>query len=134
MIPGMENPSVISLMPRLVVDDAAKALDYYHRALGAVEHERYEYDGAIAHALIEVGGRPVALKDADATDRSPRSWGGTAVLVSLEVADSAAVADRMVAEGARVVFAVDDHGYGYKDGRVEDPFGHQWLVSQRLPD
>lgn len=133
----MENTDVTSMvtsvMPRLVVDDASAALDFYGRALGAVEMERYEYAGAIVHALISIDGQPVAVKDADDTDRSPRSLGGTAVLLSVDVADSAAVADRMVAAGARVIFAVDDHGYGRKDGRVEDPFGHQWLISQKLP-
>ena len=34
--------------------------------------------------------------------------------------------------GAAVIFAIDDHGYGYRDGRVEDPYGHQWLISQKL--
>jgi uncharacterized glyoxalase superfamily protein PhnB len=74
----------------------------------------------------------VALKDQDDVDRSPRSLGGTPVVLSVEVADADAVADRMVAAGGTVVFAVDDHGYGYRDGRVEDPFGHQWIVSQPL--
>lgn len=131
----MESTALITaIMPRLVVDDAAAALDYYARALGAVDQERYEHDGAIAHALITIDAQPVAVKDAGGPDRSPRSLGGVPVLLAVDVADAEEVADRMVEAGATVIFAVDDHGYGYKDGRVEDPFGHQWLISQKLSD
>jgi uncharacterized glyoxalase superfamily protein PhnB len=123
---------IASIMPRLVVDGAPAALEFYTSALGAVEQERYELDGRIAHALILIDGQPVALKDADETDRSPRSLGGTPVILSIDVPDADAVAGRMVGAGATVIFAVDDHGYGYRDGRVEDPYGHQWLISQKL--
>ncbi|MGH3356317.1 MAG: VOC family protein [Nocardioidaceae bacterium] len=123
---------ITTIMPRLVVDDAAAAIDFYTRALGAVEEERYEHDGRIAHALIIVEGQPVALKDGDDVDPSPRRLGGSPVLLSVDVTDADAVANRMVEAGGKVVFAVDDHGYGYKDGRVEDPYGHLWLISQRL--
>jgi uncharacterized glyoxalase superfamily protein PhnB len=123
---------ITSITPRLVVDDAPAALEFYTSALGAVEQERYELDGRIAHALILIDGQPVALKDADETDRSPRSLGGTPVILSIDVPDADAVAGRMVGAGATVIFAVDDHGYGYRDGRVEDPYGHQWLISQKL--
>jgi uncharacterized glyoxalase superfamily protein PhnB len=54
------------------------------------------------------------------------------VILSIDVPDADAVAGRMVGAGATVIFAVDDHGYGYRDGRVEDPYGHQWLISQKL--
>jgi PhnB protein len=124
--------TVIGLTPKLVVDDAAAAIDFYTRALGAVEQERHEYDGRIVHALLLFDGHPVTVKDRDDVDPSPRSLGGNAVILTVDVADSEAVAARMAEAGARVVFAVDDHGYGYRDGRLEDPFGHLWLISQKL--
>jgi uncharacterized glyoxalase superfamily protein PhnB len=65
-------------------------------------------------------------------DPSPKSLGGNAVIISLDVTDSDAAAARMVDARASVVFAVDDHACGFKDGRLEDPFGHLWLVSQPL--
>jgi uncharacterized glyoxalase superfamily protein PhnB len=43
-----------------------------------------------------------------------------------------ATATRMIDAGAEVVFAVDDRDYGYRDGRLRDPFGHLWLLSQPL--
>lgn len=129
---GMQTTQITAIMPRLVVDDAAAAIDFYARALGAVEEERYEHDGKVAHALLRIHGQPVALKDRDDVDRSPRALGGSPVLLSVGVSDADAVAAAMVDAGARVVFAISDHGYGYKDGRLEDPFGHLWLISQPL--
>lgn len=127
------SPLIAAIVPRLVVDDAAAAIDFYRRALGAVERERHEDGGRVAHALLTIDDAAVALKDADDVDPSPRRVGGTPVILSVEVADADAVAARMVEAGARVVFAVADHGYGFKDGRLEDPFGHLWLISQPLP-
>ncbi|MGH3367800.1 MAG: VOC family protein [Nocardioidaceae bacterium] len=126
------TPQITAITPRLVVDGAATALDFYARALGAVEQERHEYDGRVVHALISIDGHPVAVKDADDVDPSPRALGGSPAILSVDVVDADAVATRMVDAGAREVFAVDDHGYGYRDGRFEDPFGHLWLISQRL--
>jgi len=133
MMAGMDTTQLItSIMPRLVVDDAAAAIEFYTKAVGAVERDRFEDGGKIAHALLLIDGQPVALKDEDDVDPSPRTLGGSPVLLSVEVTDVDAVAARMIMAGARVVFAVDNHGYGYKDGRFEDPFGHLWLISQPI--
>jgi uncharacterized glyoxalase superfamily protein PhnB len=118
------------LRPRLVVAGAARAIDYYTKVFGATATERHTApDGSIVHAELEIGDAVITLKDEDATDRAP-SAGGTPVLLMLDVADVDAVAERMVAEGGTVVFAVQDHEYG-RGGRVADPFGHMWMISQR---
>jgi len=54
------------------------------------------------------------------------------VILSLDVADADAVAERMLAAGASVIFPIADHGYGDYGGRLRDPFGHQWLIAQRV--
>jgi PhnB protein len=40
-----------------------------------------------------------------------------------------AVAGRMLAAGAEVIYEIADRGYGY-GGALRDPFGHQWMISQ----
>lgn len=126
------NAKINSVTPKLVVDSAADAIDFYVRALGAVEKERHEHGGRIAHALLDVAGYPVALKDRDDHDPSPRTLGGSPVILSVGVTDADAVTQRMVDAGASVVFPVADHGYGYKDGRLADPYGQLWLISEPL--
>jgi uncharacterized glyoxalase superfamily protein PhnB/SAM-dependent methyltransferase len=117
------------LRPRLVVAGAAKAIDYYRQVFGASELARHsDAAGRIAHAELAIGDAAFTLKDEDATDPAPRE--GAPVLLMLEVDDVDAVAARMLAAGGRVVFAVQDTEYG-RSGRLADPFGHQWMLSQR---
>lgn len=122
-----------TLTPRLVVSDAAKAIDFYTRALGAEERSRYaEPSGAIVHAELSVDGVTFTLKDETpgTTDLSPTSFGGTSVFLELTVDDVDALGARLEAAGATVVFPIDDHPYG-RMGRFADPFGHIWMVAQR---
>jgi PhnB protein len=123
------DPSV--LRPRLVVDGAARAIDYYKDVFAAEEIERYEAaNGKIVHAELAIGNGRFTLKDADDTDGAPASFGGSPVLLMLDVDDVDAVAERMVAAGGKVIFAIADSDHG-RGGRVQDAFGHVWMISQQ---
>jgi PhnB protein len=123
-----------ALQPRLVVADAAKAIACYREVFGAEEVTRYTGDdGSIVHAELRVGHASWTLKDEDGTDRAPRSDSGASVLLMIDVDDAAAVAQRMSAAGGTIVFPVADHEYG-RMGRVQDPFGHVWMINERRPD
>jgi len=125
---------VTELIPRLVVNDGPAAVAFYERALGATEGERYTADdGRIVHTELTIGSSRVHLKDEGDGDPSPTSLGGTPVIMHLGVTDADAVAAAMVRGGATVVFPVADHGYGMKDGRLADPYGHLWIVSEPIP-
>ncbi len=53
-----------SVTPYLIIDDAARALEFYKKALGAVELMRLPGpDGKIGHAEIRIGDSPVMLAD-----------------------------------------------------------------------
>ncbi len=123
--------TTISLYPRLVVAGAAAAIDFYVRTLDAKETERYTTpDGKIVHAQLTVGGSTLTLKDEDSTDPAPGSLGGTPVIMTLDVSDADAVGARMEEAGATVVFPIGDTPYGQRMGRLRDPFGHLWMISQ----
>jgi PhnB protein len=130
----MSTPQISALYPRLVVEGADAALDFYARALGGTVTERYTGpDGRVVHAMVEAGPIRFAVKDAGDGDPAPTGE-GIPVILSLDVTDADAVAERMLGAGAAVLFPVADHGYGQYAGRVRDPLGHQWLISQRLED
>ena len=129
---GMTQPR---LCPTLVVDGAEAAIAYYTRALGAKEVNRFaDDDGTIVHAEVAIGDAIVMLKDPGQGDEAPGQVGGTPVILSLEVDDVDAVAERMVAAGGTVVYPVADQPYGKRAGRVRDPYGHLWILSQPLDD
>ena len=132
----MTDTSLIQgLYPRLVVSDAALAIDFYVAAFGAVETERYtDPSGRIVHAMVEIGGLKVAVKDEGDGDPAPTSLGGSPVIMALDVSDADAVGDAMVKAGATVVYPISDWEYGSRGGRLADPYGHLWMVSQQLED
>ncbi|HEY0638229.1 MAG TPA: VOC family protein [Pseudonocardiaceae bacterium] len=126
---------ISGLHPRLVVSDAARAIEFYVAAFGATEVERYTGpDGRIVHAAVEIAGHTVAVKDEGDGDPSPTTLGGNPVIIALAVTDADAVARAMVEAGATVVYPVQDFEYGSRGGRLADPFGHLWMLDQPLED
>jgi uncharacterized glyoxalase superfamily protein PhnB len=129
----MSSHDISALYPRLVVEGADAALGFYARALGGTVTERYTRpDGRVVHAMVEAGPVRFAVKDADDTDPAP-AGGGIPVILSLDVTDADAVAERMLAEGAAVIFPLAEQPYGY-GGRLRDPFGHQWMLRQQAEE
>ncbi len=126
---AQNTTAITALYPRLVVEGADAALDFYARALGGTVTERYTGDdGRVVHAMVEAGPARFAVKDAGDGDPAPTGT-GIPVIMSLDVTDADAVAGRMLAAGATVIYEIADRGYGY-GGRLRDPYGHQWLISQ----
>ena len=41
---------------------------------------------------------------------------------------------KQVQAGAEVIFPLDDQFYGERGGRLRDPFGQQWMMSQHIED
>ena len=123
---------ITGLYPRLVVDGAARAIDFYITVFDAKEIERYTNDeGRIVHAAVLIGGAKVAVKDEGDGDPAPTSLGGSPVILAIEVDDADAVGARMEQAGATVVFPISAWAEGMYGGRLADPFGHLWMIAQR---
>jgi PhnB protein len=122
------------MYPRLVVSDAARAIEFYVNAFGAKEIERYtDPSGKVVHAALDFGnGVTVAVKDEGDGDPAPTSLSGNPVIIAVDVDNADAVGDAMVAAGATVVYPIQDWPYGERGGRLADPFGHLWMISQKL--
>jgi PhnB protein len=126
-----------SVTPYLIVKGAAKALEFYKKALGAKELVRMSGpDGSVMHAEIQIGDSPIMLADEmpGRPYRSPQSYGGTPVTIMLYVEDVDTSFNRAVAAGAKVQQAVQDHFYGDRSGTCEDPFGHVWTIGTHKED
>lgn len=122
-----------TLTPTLAVRDAAKAIDFYVSALGATELSRFTAPGGrIVHADLRAGDALFAVKEADEADPAPGQ--DVPVVLNLEVSDADQVFARLRGAGATEAFPLADHPYGYRQGRVVDPFGHRWIVSQKIEE
>jgi PhnB protein len=140
--PGAVRPvpgHLRTVTPRLVVDDGAAAIGFYTTAFGAQEiGERFTGpDGALIHAEIRIGDSVVMITQ-DAVDgpaRSPRQLGGMVTCVmALYWQDVDTAWERAVAAGAEVIYPLEDQFYGERGGRLRDPFGQQWMMSQHIED
>ena len=73
--------------------------------------------------------------DAGAPVRFPDALGGVVSAAWRPIGmTSTASWERAVAEGAEVVYPLADQFYGERGGRLRDPFGQQWMLSQRTED
>lgn len=124
-----------SLAPALTVHDAAAAIDFYKRAFGAEELYRLidPEGGKVGHAEITINGALVMLADEyPQFNKSPRTLGGTPVRLGLMSMDVEADFRRAIEAGAEVIRPLTDEFYGHRSGRLRDPFGHEWIISQEL--
>ena len=123
--------------PYLIIRDAARALDFYAKALGATEVMRLGYpDGRIAHAEMRIGDGHFMLAEemADMGFRGPLAFGGTPVSLLVYVDDVDAVFERAIAAGAENQRPVADQFYGDRSGTLVDPFGHVWTIATHVRD
>jgi PhnB protein len=122
-----------SIAPMLSVRNGARAVEFYKSAFGALEVFRVEApDGAVVCRLsVEGADFWVADESPEHANYSPETLGGGTVRMILTVADPDAVFARAVTAGAREIVAVKED-YGWRLGRVVDPFGHHWEIGRPL--
>jgi len=130
----MTNPPAIAttIAPWLSVRNGARAVEFYMSALGATEAFRME-DGGSVVARLSVEGAEFWVGDESPEhfNFSPQSLNGSSDRIILTVADPDAVFARAIAAGASQVYAVTEE-YGWRLGRVVDPFGHHWEIGRPL--
>jgi len=126
-----------SITPYLIVNGAAKAIDFYKLAFGAVELMRMPGpDGKLGHAEIRIGDSVIMLADEhpEMGYRSPTSLGGSAVSLMVYVERVDDVFGRAIAKGAKQLQPIKDQFYGDRSGTLQDPFGHTWTVATHVED
>jgi len=126
-----------SVTPYLILSDAARALEFYKKAFGAIEEMRMDMPGGkIGHAEIRLGNSIIMLADEcpEMDARSPQTVGGSPVIIHLYVEDVDAVVARAIKNGAKSLQPVEDKFYGDRSGCIADPFGHIWNISTHKED
>jgi uncharacterized glyoxalase superfamily protein PhnB len=126
-----------TLSPHLICRNASAAIAFYQAAFGAEELTRFaDPSGNIACAELRIGDSTFAIADeaVEWKNFSPQHLKGTAVQVVLYVEDAYAVGEKAVAAGAEVIYPIADQFYGERGGRLRDPFGHEWMISQHIED
>jgi len=128
------NQAPTSITPLLSVRNGARAIEFYRAAFGADELFRVDSESGEVVARLAIGGAEFWLADESPEDFnfSPDSLGGGSVRMVMTVENPDTVFDQAVAAGAKVVWPVEDQEYGWRVGRVVDPFGHHWEICKPL--
>jgi uncharacterized glyoxalase superfamily protein PhnB len=129
-----------TITPYLIVKGAAEAIEFYKRALGAEELSRMPFPGPdgtmrLGHAELQVGDSKLFLADEFPERGSVGPNGnGSPVTIHLYVTDADATFERAVAAGATVAMPLADMFWGDRFGKLVDPFGHHWSISEHVED
>jgi uncharacterized glyoxalase superfamily protein PhnB len=126
-----------TLTPYMTVRDAARAIEFYKQAFGAVEKGVMNGpDGKIMHAELRIGDSIVMLADEfpQYGSMSPLSTGGAGMGLHIYVEDVDSAFDRAVKAGASVEMPVSDMFWGDRYGKLADPFGHKWSIATHKAD
>jgi PhnB protein len=124
-----------AIAPMLSVRKGASAIEFYKAAFGANELFRIDAESGAVVARLSVEGAEfwVADESPEHSNFSPESLGGGSVRMVMTVEDPDAAFERAVAAGATVVWPVTDQ-YGWRLGRIVDPFGHHWEIGKPLSE
>ena len=125
--PKARAPLKGGVVPYLMVEGAAKAIDFYTRAFAAEEvgGRAAMDDGRLLNARVDINGGSVMLMDPMPEHGHPAST-HKGFNLHLQVDDADAWFDRAVAAGCTVVMPVALQFWGDRYGMVKDPYGVTW--------
>lgn len=126
-----------TVSPYLIVNDAARAIDFYKAAFGAREIVRMAGPhNTIVHAELEIGNSRIMLGNEmpNMGYRSATSIGASPVTLYVYLPDCDSVVKKAVSAGAELKRPVENQFYGDRNGTIHDPFGHVWTIATHVED
>lgn len=118
-----------TITPYLVVDDAARLIDFLKQAFQAVEmHCMQGPDGRVRHAEMRIGDSMLMLGEAQGASKP------TPCMLYLYLDNCDAVYHQALKAGATSITEPADQFYGDRHGAVKDPCGNQWWIATHIED
>ena len=118
-----------SVTPYLIVQGAAKLIEFLDQAFGAEEILSMKRpDGMIMHAQIRIGDSMIEMSEATA-EMPPMP-----AMLHLYVSDADATYKRALQAGATSLMEPMDQFYGDRESGVKDPCGNQWYIATHKED
>ena len=125
-----------AVTPYIIVDEPARALEFYEKALGAKIINKMELSpGEIVHAEFKVGDSIIMMAgNSPEMHLQPQRGEFRSVSFMVYVPDVDKAAERALAAGMKMMKEVRDQFYGDRTGTFEDPFGHVWTLGTHIED
>jgi PhnB protein len=113
-----------------VLDDCARAIDWYTKVLGARQRLRLDGPGGtVAHCELGFGDALLMLGSPMPPQFPPKRTN-----LALYVKNCDAIYKAALSAGARSLQEPTDQFYGDRQARFEDPFGNEWSVMTHIKD
>jgi len=110
-------------------------MEFYKKAFNAVELRRWSNpDGSVHVAEMSINGAMFHIHEETGREDqlSPETAHTVTSLIGIFVADPDAMVKNAIAAGAKLSSPLKDYDYGYRQGVVTDPSGHQWLIQRKI--
>jgi len=129
----MKSSRPATITPFLTVKSGAKAVEFYIRAFGAQQLEKYDIPNGRQMSRIAVQGADVWVGDEEQefNNLSPDSIGGSAVRIILNVNEPDSIFTKALEAGATQICPMTTEEY-WRIGKLRDPFGHIWEIGRPL--
>jgi PhnB protein len=125
------HPIANSILPWLSVKNSREAVHFYKSAFGADEMYRLEAPDGSVVSRLSVNGAEFWLSEDSADNPGSLSLAGGRVRMILTTTEPDVLFDRVLKAGASEVFPVAEE-YGWRMGRLVDPFGHHWEIGRPI--
>lgn len=125
-----DNPKA-TFMPELHLPSGTFDISFYTNAFGAVVLRRFDNeDGSVHAAEMSIDGTLFILHEENVAKGklTPAQCKGFTATIGLMVEDADSMMARAIAAGAKEVMPATTYEYGYRQGDILDPFGHQWTI------
>jgi PhnB protein len=137
-MPHLDSENKIQQMfPYLIVKNVPAAIEFYKHVFGAEENMRLtEPGGRVGHAEIKLGAAMVMLAE-EFPERgilSPLSYGGSGSFLHLHVANVDEITQAAASAGAKIIAEPKTQFYGERSSKIQDPFGHVWMLGQHVEE
>jgi len=121
--------------PQLFIPSGVKDISFYFHAFGAIDINQWRNeDGTIHVAELSINGTIFHLHEERPMkgQLEPIKAKGVTTLIGLFVDDVDSVMDKALKAGATLLNPAQDYDYGYRQGDIRDPFGHQWMIEMKI--
>jgi PhnB protein len=121
--------------PQLFIPSGVTDISFYVKAFGAVEIRSWRNDdGSIHVAELSINGAILHLHEErlQKGQLEPKKVTGVTTLIGIFVEDVDSVMNNAIQAGATLLSPAQDYDYGYRQGNIQDPFGHQWMIETKI--
>jgi len=132
----MESSGQTHFAPQLMIGNGIKDISFYTNAFNAKEHFCIRNDDDTVHvAEWSIDGAVFHVHEVTQPNYfTPDKHNGTTALIGLFVPDVDAVMESAINAGAKLISEAKTYEYGYRQGIIEDPFGHRWLIQKIIQE